>query len=135
MHHLETYLNDELRFLLPVTRSGFQLIKRLPMAPHLYYEDFFMLKRFSTAFLCGLAVAGQMCAQEVVVARETKPDAPKQATRPSEWTEPELGTSTRTKPHVREAKSASAVPTLEQMRMAGALAAERLEGRSLQEAS
>jgi hypothetical protein len=105
------------------------------MAPHLYYQGVFMLKRFSTAFLCGLAVAGQMCAQEVVVARETKPDAPKQATRPSEWTEPELGTSTRTKPHVREAKSASAVPTLEQMRMAGALAAERLEGRPLQEAS
>jgi hypothetical protein len=94
-----------------------------------------MLKKLSTALLCGLAVVGQMRAQEVVVARETKPDAPEHATRPSERTDPESGTSTETKPHVRETKSASAVPTLEQMRMAGALAAERLKGRPLQETS
>ena len=94
-----------------------------------------MLKRLSTALLCGLAVAGQMRAQEVVVARERKPDAPEQATRPSERTEPESGPSTATKPHVREKKSAPAVPTVEQMRLAGALAAERLNGPPLQETS
>jgi len=94
-----------------------------------------MLKRLSTALLCSLAVAGQMRAQEVVVARERKPDAPEQATRPSERTEPESGTSTGTKPQVREPKSTPAVPTVEQMRMAGAVAAERLTGRPLQETS
>ena len=82
-----------------------------------------MLKRLSTALLCGLAVAGQMRAQEVVVAGERKLDAPERATPPSG----------RMKPQVRENKSTPAVPTVEQMRMAGALAAERLNDRPLQE--
>src|SRR5260370_40902424 len=34
-----------------------------------------MLKRLSTAFLCSLAIAGQVSAQDVVVAGESKPDA------------------------------------------------------------
>jgi len=84
-----------------------------------------MLKRLSTALLCGLAVAGQMRAQEVVVAGERKLDAPERATPPSG----------RMKPQVRENKSTPAVPTVEQMRMAGALAAERLNDRPLQETS
>ena len=82
-----------------------------------------MLKRLSTAFLCGLAIAGQVSAQEVVVARERKPEASEQATRPPERAEPELGASTQTKSHARKDKSTSPAPTLEQMRLAGALAA------------
>src|SRR2546430_4820643 len=79
-----------------------------------------MLKRVSTAFLCGLAIAGQLSGQEVVVARERKPEASEQATRPPERAEPELGASTQTKSHARTDKSTSPAPTLEQMRLAGA---------------
>ena len=67
-----------------------------------------MAKQFFIALLCGLSVAGQMRAQEVVVAREEKPSASEQVD-----TQP------------RKKKSASTVLTVEQMRMAGALAAER----------
>ena len=94
-----------------------------------------MLKRLSTAFLCGLAIAGQLSGQEVVVARERKPEASEQATRPPQRAEPELGASTQTKSHARKDESTSPAPTLEQMRLAGALAAERQMGRTLQESS
>lgn len=77
--------------------------------------------------LCSFILVGHMRAQEVIVARETKPEAPKQAAPPPEQTPSESATpeSERPKPKSRK-KSASAEPTLEQMRMAGALAAERL---------
>jgi len=80
--------------------------------------------------LCSFILVGHLYSQEVIVARETKPEAPKQAPPPeqtpadSATPEPE-----RTKPKSRK-KSASAEPTLEQMRMAGALAAERLNNPS-----
>src|SRR5438874_3149930 len=64
-----------------------------------------MLKKLFIALLCAFAIAGQMRAQEVVVAREAKPNP--------------------TKSQVSEKKSASTTLTVEQMRMAGALAAER----------
>src|SRR5438874_2913372 len=64
-----------------------------------------MLKKLFIALLCAFAIAGQMRAQEVVVAREAKPNP--------------------TKSQVGEKKSASTTLTVEQMRMAGALAAER----------
>jgi len=38
-----------------------------------------MVKGLATALLCGFVIAVQIRAQEVVVARETKPEAPKQA--------------------------------------------------------
>jgi hypothetical protein len=77
--------------------------------------------------LCGLILVGHTHAQEVIVARETKPEAPKQAAPPPEQTPSESATPEpeQTKPKSRK-KSTSAEPTLEQMRMAGALAAERL---------
>jgi len=80
--------------------------------------------------LCGLILVGHTHAQEVIVARETKPEAPKQAAPPPEQTPSESATPEpeRAKPKSRK-KSTSAEPTLEQMRMAGALAAERLENR------
>ncbi len=78
-----------------------------------------MLREVLTAFLCGFAVAGQICAQEVVVAHETKPNP---TVKPvSKGTDLESETTTE----VRAKKSAPRVLTVEQMRMAGTLAAER----------
>jgi len=74
-------------------------------------------------------LVGHTHAQEVIVARETKPEAPKQAAPPPEQTPSESATPQQTKPKSRK-KSTSAEPTLEQMRMAGALAAERLNNPS-----
>lgn len=90
----------------------------------------FMLKAFFRAVLYSVALVGQMHAQEVIVARETKPKAPKQAAPSSEQTPLESPPPARTKSKSREKKSDSTTVTAEQMRMAGALAAERLENRS-----
>jgi len=82
-----------------------------------------MLKELFTALLCGFAIAGQMRAQEVVVVREVNPT--ERVEPVSEGTDSELENATGMKSQVREKKSASTTLTLEQMRMAGALAAER----------
>src|SRR5436190_20443284 len=91
----------------------------------------FMPRGFFSVLLCSFILAGQAEAQEVIVARETKPEAPKQAAPPPEQTPSESATPEpeRAKRKSRK-KSASAEPTLEQMRMAGALAAERLDNPS-----
>src|SRR5260370_30559865 len=89
-----------------------------------------MLKQFFIAVLCGLSVAGQMRAQEVVVAREEKPSASEQAAPVSERTDSESVTATRMDTQARKKKSASTVLTVEQMRMAGALAAERQKNQA-----
>jgi hypothetical protein len=86
----------------------------------------FMPRGFFNVLLCSFILAGQAQAQEVIVARETKPEAPKQAAPPPEQTPSESPTPERTKSKSRGKRSTSAEPTLEQMRMAGALAAERL---------
>ena len=91
----------------------------------------FMLKALFSAVLCSLVLVEQVHAQEVIVARETKPEAPKQAAPSSEQSPSESPAPARTKPKSREKRSSSEVPTAEEMRMAGALAAERLENRSL----
>ena len=82
--------------------------------------------------LCSFILVGQTHAQEVIVARETKPQVPKQASPPPEQTSSESPTPEpeRTKTKSRSKRPASAGPTLEQMRMAGALAAERLNNPS-----
>ena len=84
-----------------------------------------MLKDLFIALLCGLAIAGQMRAQEVVVAREAKHNSTERVEPISQGTDSESETATGMKPQVREKKSASTTFTVEQMRMAGALAAER----------
>jgi len=89
-----------------------------------------MLKQFFTALLCGLAVAGQMRAQEVVVAREEKPSVSERATPVSERTDSESATATRMDTQARKKKSGSTVLTVEEMRMAGALAAERQKNQA-----
>jgi len=90
-----------------------------------------MPRGFFMVLLCSFILVGHARAQEVIVARETKPEAPKQAAPPPEQTPSESATPEpeRPKPKSRK-KSASAEPTLEQMRMAGALAAERLHNPS-----
>src|SRR5260370_37102508 len=89
-----------------------------------------MLKQFFTALLCGLALAGQMRAEEVGVGREEKPSASEQAAPVSERTDSESVTATRMDTQARKKKSASTVLTVEQMRMAGALAAERQKNQA-----
>ena len=90
----------------------------------------FMLKAFFSALICSLVLLGQAHAQEVIVGREKKPEAPKQASPSSAQTPSESPTPALTKSKSPEKKSGSTGLTAEQMRMAGALAAERLENRS-----
>jgi hypothetical protein len=93
-------------------------------------SQLFMLKAFFSALICSLVLVGKVHAQEVIVAHEKKPEAPAQAAPPSEQTPSESPTPALTKSKSREKKSGSTTLTAEQMRMAGALAAERLENRS-----
>jgi hypothetical protein len=97
----------------------------LPIAPNSFIAPLLVLKKSSTVLLCGLAIAGQLRAQEVVVAREPKSNAPERVAPLSKVTDLESETATQTKFQVREKKSASPTLTVEQMRKAGALAADR----------
>ncbi|MGA7274416.1 MAG: hypothetical protein WBX14_06180, partial [Candidatus Udaeobacter sp.] len=89
-----------------------------------------MLKGLFSALIFSLVLVGQVHAQEVIVGHEKKPEAPKQAAPSSEQMPSESPTPVLTKPKSREKKSGSTKLTAEQMRMAGALAAERLENRN-----
>jgi hypothetical protein len=89
-----------------------------------------MLKAFFSALLCSLVLVGHADSQEVIVGHEKKPEASKQAAPSSEETPSESPTPVLTKSKSREKKAGSTTLTAEQMRMAGALAAERLENRS-----
>jgi hypothetical protein len=89
-----------------------------------------MLRGFFRPVLCSLLFVGQMYAQEVVVPRETKQEAPAQTpSLESEQTPSESVTPARTKRNSREKKFVA--PTLEQMRASGALAAEGRSERSV----
>src|SRR5215469_10658244 len=93
---------------------------------------------FFSLLLCSFFLVGRIYAQEVIVAREPKPEAPKQpAPPPPEQTPSETATPEpeRPKPKSRARKSTSEAPTLEQMRMAGAHAAERLNNPSPSQAT
>jgi len=94
-----------------------------------YLSGRFKLRGFFKPLLCSVFLGWQMQAQEVVVPRETKPEALEQAPPPAEETPSESATPARPKPKPREKKSAA--PTLEQMRAAGALAAEGRSNRSV----
>ena len=82
-----------------------------------------MLKRFFWAALCSVILAGKIHTQEVIVAREKKPELPKRTPEPSEQLPSESPTPTPRKSKSREKKSASSKLTLEEMRAAGARAA------------
>jgi hypothetical protein len=97
----------------------------------IYSQGGFMLKGFFKPLLCSVVLVGQMQAQEVVVPHETKPEAPRQAAPSSEQAPSESPAPARPKPKPREKKSGSTAPTLEQMRAAGALAAEGRNDKSV----
>src|SRR5437016_14401054 len=89
-----------------------------------------MLKKISTALLCSLAFLGQTHAQDVIIAREAKPNAPERVASISEQAGPESDRVQSApvppvKSQVSEKKPSSAKLTVEQMRRAGARAAER----------
>lgn len=90
-----------------------------------------MLKQFFRALLCGVILIGKIHAQEVIVAREKKPEAPKQTVQRSEQTPSETPTPAPRESQSREKKSAPAALTLEEMRAAGERAAEGLNDRSV----
>jgi hypothetical protein len=90
-----------------------------------------MLKRFFWAVLCTVIFIGKMHAQEVVVAREKKPEVPTQTPQPAEQLTSESPTPALPKSKSREKKSAPASLTLEEMRAAGARAAEGSNDRSV----
>jgi len=85
-----------------------------------------MLKRLFTALVCGFAITGQMRAQEVVVARQETPNFSPRIASATRGRDSESETATET-------KSASTTLTVEEMRMAGALAAKRQKEQTLAE--
>src|SRR5207244_11352983 len=88
-----------------------------------------MATKAFTAVLCSFAIVGQMHAQEGMVPREAKPSAPERAAPASELSGVESESATTKKAPDRKKKSAATLPTIEQMRSAGARAAERLKNR------
>ena len=94
-----------------------------------------MLKRFFRAVLCGIIFFGKIHAQEVVVAREKKIEVPTQTPQPAEQLTSESATPASRKSKSREKKSAPSKLTLEEMREAGARAAEGSNGRSVSQST
>jgi len=89
-----------------------------------------MLKRLFPAVLCTVILVGKIHAQEVIVAREKKPELPKQTPQPSEQLALESPTPAPRKSRSREKKSPPSKLTLEEMRAAGARAAGGSNDRS-----
>jgi hypothetical protein len=83
-----------------------------------------MLKGFPRVLFCSIILIGKLHAQEVIVAREKKPELPKRTPQPSEQVTSESTAPAPRKSKSREKKSAPAKLTLEEMRAAGARAAE-----------
>jgi hypothetical protein len=94
-----------------------------------------MLKRFLWTVLCSVILIGKLHAQEVIVAREKKPELPTQTPQPSEQLASESATPAPRKSKSGEQKAAPATLTLEQMRAAGARAAEGLNDRSVSQST
>ena len=101
-----------------------------------------MLRRLFWPLLCSAVLIGQIHAQEVIVAREKRPEPLGQTPEPSKQTaqpSEELPSETvaptvpKSKPH--EKKSASPTLTLEEMRAAGARAAGGLNEQSVSQST
>jgi hypothetical protein len=99
-----------------------------------------MLRRLFCALLCSVIIIGNIHAQEVIVAREKKPEPatqppepPKPTVQPSEELPSETPVPMPRKSKPREKKSTSGTLTLEKMRAAGARAAEGPNERSASE--
>jgi hypothetical protein len=89
-----------------------------------------MLKRFFRVVICSVILTGKIHAQEVIVAREKKTELPTQTPQPAEQLTSESPTPAPHKSKSREKKSAPSKLTLEEMRAAGARAAEGSNDRS-----
>ena len=94
-----------------------------------------MLKRFFRAALCGVILIGKIHAQEVIVAREKKPELPTPTPQPAEQLTLESPTPAPREPKSREKESAPATLTLEEMRAAGARAAEGANERPVSQST
>ena len=94
-----------------------------------------MLKRFFPAVLLSVILIGKIHAQEVIVAREKKPEPPAQTPQPAEQLTIESPTPTPHKSKSRGKKSGSTRLTLEEMRAAGARAAEGSNDRSVSQST
>ena len=94
-----------------------------------------MLKRFLLTLLCSIILIGKIHAQEVIVAREKKPEVPTQTRQPSEQLPSESPTPAPRKSKSHGKKSAAATLTLEEMRAAGARAAGGLGDRSVSQSA
>jgi cell division septation protein DedD len=89
-----------------------------------------MLRRFLWTVFCSIILVGKIHAQEVIVAREKPPELPVQTPKPAEQLASESPTPAPGKSKPREKKPANATLTLEEMRAAGARAAEGSSERS-----
>ena len=94
-----------------------------------------MLKRFFWAVLCSVILIGKIHAQEVIVAREKKPELPTQTPQPAEQLTLESPTPAPRKSKPREKKSVPATLTLEEMRAARARAAEGRNDRAVSQST
>jgi hypothetical protein len=94
-----------------------------------------MLKRFFRVILCSVVLFGKIHAQEVIVAREKKTELPMQTPQPSEQLPSDSTTPAPRKSKSHEKKSAPARLTLEEMRAAGARAAEGPNDRSVRQSA
>ena len=94
-----------------------------------------MLKRFFWTLLCTVILIAKIDAQEVIVAREKKRELPAQTPQPTEQVTSESPTPPARKSKSREKKSVPATLTLEEMRAAGARAAEGPNGRSVSQSN
>src|SRR5262249_10126906 len=97
-----------------------------------------MLRRLFPALLCGVIIIGKIHAQEVIVAREKKPEPlsqppepPSQTVQPSQELPSQTSTPRPLRSKPREKKSTGGTLTLEEMQAAGARAAEGLNDRSV----
>ena len=93
-------------------------------------SDGMTLKLFFRVALCGVIFMGKIHAQEVIVAREKKSEHPAQTPQPAEQVSSESPTPAPHKVKPRQKKSVPQRLTLEEMREAGARAAEGPNDRS-----
>jgi hypothetical protein len=94
-----------------------------------------MLKRFFWTLLCTVILIAKIDAQEVIVAREKKRELPAETPQATEQVTSESPTPPARKSKSREKKSVPATLTLEEMRAAGARAAEGPNGRSVSQSN
>ena len=92
--------------------------------------DGMMRKGFLRTLFCSVILIGKIHAQEVIVAREKKVEPPEQTPQHSEPVTTETPMPALPRSKSREKKSVPAPLTLEEMRAAGARAAEGLNSRS-----